>query len=112
MLGAAAGKTLRVSLYPPLWPNPAAGTSTVSPFRVKNDQSSVFCTWGRVEITVVTMGVIDRAKELSGLDSSDDGEERYVCLACETTFEIQYHSCPTCGSFDVRCARWTSECDN
>jgi rRNA maturation endonuclease Nob1 len=58
---------------------------------------------------VVTMGVIDRAKEFSGLDSSDDGQARYVCLACETTFEIQYHSCPACGSFDVRCAKWTGE---
>jgi rRNA maturation endonuclease Nob1 len=55
------------------------------------------------------MGVLDRAKVMSGL--SDPEEERlpYVCLACETAFEVQYHKCPVCGSFDVRCSRWVQE---
>lgn len=50
------------------------------------------------------MGVFDRAKEVSGL--AESGETAYVCLACETTFEVQHHSCPVCGSFDIRHSKW------
>jgi rRNA maturation endonuclease Nob1 len=55
------------------------------------------------------MGVIDRAKEVSGM--SEDGDDRlpYVCLTCETVFEVQHHRCPACGSFDVRRAKWVQE---
>lgn len=52
------------------------------------------------------MGVLDRARAVSGLDSSNEEPEPYVCLACETTFEVQHHSCPTCGSYDIRLAKW------
>jgi rRNA maturation endonuclease Nob1 len=54
---------------------------------------------------VVAMGVLERAKEVSGI-STEDGELPYVCLACETPFDVQHHSCPVCGSFDVRRAKW------
>lgn len=52
------------------------------------------------------MGVIDRAKEASGLSKRETGPSAYVCLACESPFEIQHHSCPVCGSYDLRRARW------
>jgi rRNA maturation endonuclease Nob1 len=50
------------------------------------------------------MGVLDRAKEVSGLAGSQ--RPLYVCLACETPLEVQYHACPVCGSFDVRRSKW------
>ncbi|MEF8838422.1 MAG: hypothetical protein V5A24_04585 [Haloarculaceae archaeon] len=42
---------------------------------------------------------------------SESGEERlpYVCLACQSTFPVQHHSCPVCGSFDVRRSKWVEE---
>ena len=52
------------------------------------------------------MGVLNRAKAVSGLGSSDDDADPYICLACETTFEVQHHSCPACGSYDIRRAKW------
>jgi len=33
----------------------------------------------------------------------------YVCLACEASLEVQHHTCPECGSFDVRCSKWIQE---
>lgn len=54
------------------------------------------------------MGVFDRAKEVSGISNPDD-KSAYVCLECETTFEVQYHACPVCGSYDLRCSRWVQE---
>ena len=55
------------------------------------------------------MGVLDRAKEVSGLSGSGETANAYVCLACETTYEVQHHSCPVCGSFDIRCSKWVQE---
>jgi rRNA maturation endonuclease Nob1 len=55
------------------------------------------------------MGVLDRAWEASGFDESSDETRPYVCLACETGFEVQHHTCPTCGSFDIRCSKWLQE---
>jgi rRNA maturation endonuclease Nob1 len=52
------------------------------------------------------MGVFNRAKQMSGLSTRTDTSLPYVCLACETAFEVQHHSCPVCGSFDIRCSRW------
>jgi rRNA maturation endonuclease Nob1 len=54
------------------------------------------------------MGVLDRAKEVSGI-SDEEEPLPYVCLACETPFEVQHHSCPACGSFDVRRSKWVTE---
>jgi len=59
---------------------------------------------------MVEMGVLDKAKELSGLGGGEsDDTLPYVCLACEAEFEVQHHSCPTCGSFDVRRSKWVTE---
>jgi len=52
------------------------------------------------------MGVLDRAKEMSGVIDADGKRPPYVCLACETPFEVQHHTCPVCGSFDVRRSKW------
>jgi len=52
------------------------------------------------------MGVFDRAKAVSGISTADEESLPYICLACETGFEVQHHSCPICGSFDVRCSKW------
>lgn len=54
------------------------------------------------------MGVIDRAKQVSGI-SEEETTHPYVCLNCETTFEVQYHECPSCGCFDVRRTEWLPE---
>jgi hypothetical protein len=60
-------------------------------------------------IRVVMMGVFDRAREMSGLSTRADNARPYVCLACETAFEVQHHNCPVCGSFDIRRSRWVQE---
>jgi len=67
--------------------------------------SSPFLFACRICVGVVAMGVFDRAKEVSGITASEESYP-YVCLACEGTFEVQHHSCPVCGSFDVRRSKW------
>ena len=69
---------------------------------------SFLSAWSNV-LRVVAMGVIDRAKAMSGLTDPEDAGCSYICLACETAFEVQHHNCPACGSFDVRCSRWIQE---
>lgn len=60
-------------------------------------------------VLVVAMGVLDRAKQVSGITSSAAERLPYVCLACETPLDVQYHSCPDCGSFNVRRGKWLRE---
>jgi hypothetical protein len=55
---------------------------------------------------VVEMGVFDR---VSGLSQREDGYPTFVCLACESGFDVQHHSCPVCGSYDLRRARWVTD---
>lgn len=55
------------------------------------------------------MGVLDRAKQVSGISEEQEEGSPYVCLACETVFEVQHHTCPACGSFDVRRSEWVTE---
>jgi rRNA maturation endonuclease Nob1 len=55
------------------------------------------------------MGVLNRAKQVSGISKVDEERPPYVCLACETVFEVQHHTCPVCGSFDVRRSKWVQE---
>jgi len=50
------------------------------------------------------MGVLERAKRVSGLSSPESLP--YVCLSCETRFNVQYHTCPACGGYDIRRAKW------
>jgi hypothetical protein len=56
-------------------------------------------------VFVVAMGVLDRAKEVSGL-AADTQPSLFVCLACEAALDVQHHRCPVCESFDVRRAKW------
>ena len=58
---------------------------------------------------VVAMGVLDRAKQVSGVTDDEADRLPFVCLACESPFEVQHHSCPVCGRFDLRCAKWVQE---
>ncbi|MFC7194008.1 hypothetical protein ACFQL4_04040 [Halosimplex aquaticum] len=30
----------------------------------------------------------------------------YVCVDCEAQFDVQYHTCPACGKYDIRRAKW------
>lgn len=55
------------------------------------------------------MGVLDRAKRLPGFGNSPDGSPTYVCCACDAEFELQYHRCPKCDSFDIRYSKWEME---
>ena len=43
------------------------------------------------------------------LSAREDGHPTYVCLACESGFDVQHHSCPVCGSYDLRRARWVTD---
>ncbi|WP_167837378.1 hydrogenase maturation nickel metallochaperone HypA [Halosimplex halophilum] len=52
------------------------------------------------------MGVLERAKRASGLSKSEASP--YLCLACETQFDVQYHTCPVCGKYDIRRAKWVN----
>ncbi len=70
---------------------------------------SPFLLAGYVCLYVVAMGVFERAKAASGLSEGADETAPYVCLACGAPHEVQYHRCPDCESFDIRCARWVEE---
>ena len=50
------------------------------------------------------MGVFERAKNASHLGDHDGCP--YICMGCEAAFEVQYHSCPSCGGYDVRRTKW------
>lgn len=75
----------------------------------RRKQSPAFLFACSIVLGVVAMGVIDRAKAMSGLTDPEDAGCPYICLACETAFEVQHHNCPVCGSFDVRCSKWVQE---
>jgi len=50
------------------------------------------------------MGVFDKARNVSHF-----GEQTtcpYICLSCEASFDLQHHSCPACGGYDIRRAKW------
>lgn len=36
----------------------------------------------------------------------DGGTRPYTCMGCEAPLEVQYHSCPVCGAFDIRRKKW------
>jgi rRNA maturation endonuclease Nob1 len=55
------------------------------------------------------MGVFNRARQVSVISKGDEEGPSYVCLACETVFEVQHHTCPACGSFDVRRLKWVQD---
>lgn len=47
------------------------------------------------------MGVLDRFAR-----GDDDGSYPYRCVSCEQALPVQYHSCPECGSYDIRARKW------
>ena len=53
------------------------------------------------------MGVFDKAKGVSHLGTPEG--RPYVCMGCEASLEVQYHSCPVCGAYDVRRTKWLRE---
>jgi rRNA maturation endonuclease Nob1 len=55
------------------------------------------------------MGVLRRTDEKSEASEADGEFPQYVCMACDTAFEVQHHICPVCGSFDVRCSKWVQK---
>ncbi len=55
------------------------------------------------------MGVLDRTKKVTGLAGAEETSAPYICLSCDTEFEVQHHSCPVCGSFDLRYSKWVRE---
>ncbi|MFD1684458.1 hypothetical protein [Halobellus litoreus] len=49
---------------------------------------------------------IDRLLALAGLGPQErtkatERRRPYVCLGCESTYDVQYHVCPNCGGFSV-----------
>lgn len=47
---------------------------------------------------------------IASLFSPDGGKKRpYECEGCLERFEIQYHSCPECGSYRVNRSSWSFE---
>ena len=75
----------------------------------RHKQSPSFLSSYCFEVSVVAMGVLNRAKAMSGLAASEEDGLPYVCLACETALEVRHYTCPVCGSFDVRCSKWVRE---
>lgn len=53
------------------------------------------------------MGVFDKNGRLSHFGEPE--VRPYVCMACEATFEVQYHACPVCDGYDIRRAKWVSD---
>lgn len=53
------------------------------------------------------MGVFGEANDESHLGNA--GDHPYVCMGCETALEVQYHSCPACGGYDIRRTKWLRE---
>ncbi|MCU4719101.1 hydrogenase maturation nickel metallochaperone HypA [Halobacteria archaeon HArc-curdl5-1] len=52
------------------------------------------------------MGVLDRAARLARGDSEP---HPYRCMSCGADLSVQYHSCPECGGYDIRAAKWVDE---
>lgn len=49
------------------------------------------------------MGTLERVMDHF---SVEDAPDEYACLACETTYEVQYHVCPECGGYSVDRIDW------
>jgi len=55
-----------------------------------------------------SMGVFDKARDVSHL-GEPDGDCPYLCMRCEASLQVQYHSCPACGGYDIRRAKWVQD---
>ena len=47
------------------------------------------------------MGLFDTA-----VSPGEEPRRRYTCLVCRASFDVQYHSCPDCGAYDIRRTKW------
>ncbi|NHN41296.1 hydrogenase maturation nickel metallochaperone HypA [Halorubellus sp. JP-L1] len=36
----------------------------------------------------------------------DDAPPDYVCLSCETDYDVQHHVCPNCGGYSIERIDW------
>ncbi|WP_159077072.1 hypothetical protein [Halococcoides cellulosivorans] len=52
------------------------------------------------------MGVLQRGLGLLRTEDTDGENKPFVCTSCEHSLSVQYHTCPYCGSYDVRSAEW------
>lgn len=50
------------------------------------------------------MGVFDMARDGPHLGGQDG--RPYTCISCDESFDVQYHSCPVCGGYDIRRTKW------
>ncbi|AEM58087.1 hypothetical protein [Haloarcula sp. CBA1115] len=48
-----------------------------------------------------SMGLFDNA-----VSPGEEPRRRYTCLVCQASFDVQYHSCPDCGAYDIRRTKW------
>jgi ribosomal protein L37AE/L43A len=53
------------------------------------------------------MGIIDRIRRVYEVEGGESSV--YVCLACDTAFDVQHHACPACDSFDLRRSEWVAD---
>jgi predicted RNA-binding Zn-ribbon protein involved in translation (DUF1610 family) len=53
------------------------------------------------------MGVLDRSTWFAHGEESD--RDPYRCVSCQQSLPVQYHSCPECGSYDIRAAKWLDD---
>jgi len=49
------------------------------------------------------MGTLDRVLDHF---SVEDVPHEYVCLACETEYDVQHHVCPECGGYSIERTDW------
>lgn len=47
------------------------------------------------------MGVLERLGR-----GGDEESYPYRCVSCGKRLPVQHHSCPECGSYDIRAAKW------
>ncbi|WP_229114082.1 hydrogenase maturation nickel metallochaperone HypA [Halapricum desulfuricans] len=53
------------------------------------------------------MGVLDRAARLARGDQQETYP--YRCMSCGADLPVQHHTCPECGSYDVRATKWIDD---
>ncbi len=51
-----------------------------------------------------TVGIVHDVCSL--LDSDTEAVSAYECRRCESEFDLQYHVCPDCGSYQVERTTW------
>jgi len=53
------------------------------------------------------MGPLTAVKRrLRGVVSTRETGEEYTCQSCDARFDVQYHTCPDCGSYSVERLDW------